>query len=229
MNEINILLCLVVPLYVTIHSMDFLASYARVAGYFYDMNSFGYSLQNSFLAYSRVFNMMLLPLIGYLIDNNLNSSSFFIACISSLYVCGVSSFYIFHKSNKIVNVFSRRISSRVGVENKEITLSYMWFGSVDFKSFLLGVFIYTINGISILLTFYFATRFTDHQVMITQMSGVITAFATFVLTIKLDPMLSLKIEKKDDFPNSHRSILLARITSCFVTSPLIFTVIHLLV
>ncbi|MBW6055142.1 hypothetical protein HTZ85_22075 [Escherichia coli] len=61
--------------------------------------------------------------------------------------------------------------------------------------------------------------------MITQMSGVINAFATLLLTFKIDPALSVAIERRHDFISAFVSIFYARIFVFFCDCASYFIII----
>ncbi|EIJ2847661.1 DUF2837 family protein, partial [Escherichia coli] len=82
------------------------------------------------------------------------------------------------------------------------------------------------HATGIFMTFYFALISPIHKIMITQMSGVINAFATLLLTFKIDPALSVAIERRHDFISAFVSIFYARIFVFFVIAPAIFLLLY---
>ncbi len=206
-----------------IHGIDFFSTYSRVAGFHLNKNSIGYSIQNATAAYTRLFNMAMLPVIGYLIDKNISTINFLFISIASLFLAGTSVLIIYLNSLKSVSFFIRKISNLVGLKNRLEYCSYPKYSIllIDKKIFLMSIIIYTIHGIGVLVTFMLATVFSENKVMITQATGIINATATLILTLKLDPLLSVKIENNDKYLEAHASVMLARVVSFFIFSPLI--------
>lgn len=93
----------------------------------------------------------------------------------------------------------------------------------------MSIVIYTIHSIGVLVTFMLATVFSENKVMITQTTGMINATATLLLTLKLDPLLSVKIENNDQYLEAHASVMLARVVSFFIFSPSILISIYMVV
>ncbi|EGQ9853965.1 DUF2837 family protein [Vibrio cholerae] len=231
MMKIEYLYFIIPILYTCIHSIDLMSTYSRVAGFHINKNSIGYSIQNATAAYTRLFNMAMLPIIGYLIDKGIETYNFLLISIVSFFLSGLSLLIIFFNSKKIVYFFICKISKLVGVERKFGEFYYPSYPSfvINKKIFLMSIVIYTIHSIGVLVTFMLATVFSENKVMITQTTGMINATATLLLTLKLDPLLSVKIENNDQYLEAHASVMLARVVSFFIFSPSILISIYMVV
>lgn len=228
----NVYICMVIPLlYGMIQVIDFSSTYSRVAGYILGKNGLGYSLQNATAAYTRLFNMMLLPIIGYLIDTGVSSEFFYIVCMISFYLSGFLVIGAYFSSNNIIRYYIYRLKKLVGLSGNVDIFSYplFKFSSFDYKIFFMGLFVYSIHSIGVLMAFLLATIFSENKVMITQMTGMINAAATLVLTIKLDPLLSLRLENNDEYINAHHTVLISRLISLFIISPLIMSAFYFMI
>lgn len=222
----SIYVCILIPLlYGMIQLIDFSSTYSRVAGYILGKNGLGYSLQNATAAYTRLFNMMLLPIIGYLIDIGISSKYFYIVCVISFYLSGFLVIVAYLNSNSIIRYYIFRLKKLIGCNENYKDFCYPLFklSKFDFKVFFMGLFVYSIHSIGVLMAFLLATIFSENKVMITQMTGMINAAATLVLTIKLDPLLSLRLENNDEYINAHNTVLISRLISLFIISPLIMS------
>ncbi|HDT0722512.1 TPA: DUF2837 family protein, partial [Proteus mirabilis] len=110
--------------------------------------------------------------------------------------------------------------------NKNYNISELNNYKIDIKYFVISVFIYAIHALGVFVTFYFALISPDNKIMITQTSGIINAFATLLLTFKIDPALSVAIEKRTNFISSFMSIFYARLFVFFFIAPLTFFIIY---
>ncbi|HIF9106921.1 TPA: lipid II flippase family protein [Photobacterium damselae] len=226
----NIIVFIIPVLYALIQAIDFLSTYSRVAGYILGKNGLGYSIQNATAAYTRLFNMMLLPVIGYFIDTGITPKFFYFICIFSFVLSGVLVLISYYNSNTVITYFINRLIKLIGGTGNTIEYNYPSFRLkyFDYKIFMMGLFVYSIHSIGVLMAFLLATIFSENKVMITQMTGMINASATLVLTIKLDPLLSLKLENNEEYINAHNTVLIARLIALFVISPTIMTLGYLL-
>ncbi|TKU01413.1 DUF2837 family protein [Citrobacter sp. wls830] len=222
--------------------IEFISQYSRVAGYFLDRNAIAYSLQNTTFTLTRFFSVLLMPLIGLMVDSNY-TPGIFIACvlisyffvsilgimvfINRMHICA---FYIrfirsYINGGGIIKSFINTIRNKheeLGCDIQEVK-SY----KIDFKYFYISSFVYSIHAIGVFMTFYLALISPTNKIMITQMSGVINAFATLLLTFKIDPALSVAIERRYNFISAFMSIFYARIFVFLFIAPFIFIMLYI--
>ncbi|AUA39896.1 lipid II flippase Amj family protein [Escherichia coli] len=222
--------------------IEFISQYSRVAGYFINRNAIAYSLQNTTFTLTRFFSVLLMPLIGLMVDNAYTPSVFIACVLLSFYFVAILGCGVFFFRKSICNFYIRFITNYVnggGIfhsffkslscnKNKKIKVDISDIDNfiIDFKYFFIACFIYSIHATGIFMTFYFALISPIHKIMITQMSGVINAFATLLLTFKIDPALSVAIERRHDFISAFVSIFYARIFVFFVIAPAIFLLLY---
>ncbi|ELZ9636548.1 lipid II flippase family protein [Proteus mirabilis] len=218
--------------------IEFISQYSRVAGYFIDKNSIAYSLQNTTFTLTRFFSVLLMPLIGFMVDKNYQPSIFLLCVITSFYFVFILGLIVFFCRKKIcffyINFIKKYINGyglitsffRSFKLNKNYNISELNNYKIDIKYFVISVFIYAIHALGVFVTFYFALISPDNKIMITQTSGIINAFATLLLTFKIDPALSVAIEKRTNFISSFMSIFYARLFVFFFIAPLTFFIIY---
>ncbi|MBS3828479.1 lipid II flippase family protein [Proteus mirabilis] len=218
--------------------IEFISQYSRVAGYFIDKNSIAYSLQNTTFTLTRFFSVLLMPLIGFMVDKNYQPSIFLLCVITSFYFVFILGLIVFFCRKKIcffyINFIKKYINGyglitsffRSFKLNKNYNISELNHYKIDIKYFVISVFIYAIHALGVFVTFYFALISPDNKIMITQTSGIINAFATLLLTFKIDPALSVAIEKRTNFISSFMSIFYARLFVFFFIAPLTFFIIY---
>ncbi len=218
--------------------IEFISQYSRVAGYFIDKNAIAYSLQNTTFTLTRFFSVLLMPLIGFMVDKNYQPSTFLLCVIISFYFVFILGSLVFFLRRKIcyfyIGFIEKYISGYGLIKsffksfhlNKSYDISELNHYKIDIKYFFISVFIYAIHALGVFVTFYFALISPDNKIMITQTSGIINAFATLLLTFKIDPALSVAIEKRTNFISSFMSIFYARLFVFFFIAPFIFFIIY---
>lgn len=220
--------------------IEFISQYSRVAGYFIQKNAIAYSIQNTTFTLTRFFSVLLMPLIGLMVDKNYEPKIFLLCVIISFYFVFILGLIVLFYRHKICLFYIRFIEKYVfgnGLiksflhslkSNREKThdISELDNYKIDIKYFFVSVIVYTIHAIGVFITFYFALISPDNKIMITQTSGIINAFATLLLTFKIDPALSVAIEKRYNFISSFMSIFYARLFVFLFIAPLIFIIIY---
>ncbi|VXD07201.1 conserved membrane hypothetical protein [Enterobacterales bacterium 8AC] len=214
--------------------VEFVSQFSRVAGYYLEKNAIGYSLQNATLTLTRFFSVLLMPLVGFMIDAGFSPEKYIICILISYFLVGFLGGCVYIRRLAISNFYIKFINSYIN-NGKMVKSLFTVFRfrkesfekielgsfSINKKYFLISCFVYSIHACGVFLTFYFALISPSHKVMITQMSGVINAFATILLTFKIDPALSVAIEKRSDFISAFMSIFIGRIFVFLVTAPVI--------
>lgn len=218
--------------------IEFISQYSRVAGYFIDKNAIAYSLQNTTFTLTRFFSVLLMPLIGFMVDKDYKPSLFLLCVIISFYFVFFLGLLVFFCREKIcffyISFIEKYVSGYGLIKSffksfnykKNHDISELKNYNIDIKYFFISVFIYAIHALGVFLTFYFALISPDNKIMITQTSGIINAFATLLLTFKIDPALSVAIEKRTNFISAFMSIFYARLFVFLFIAPLIFFTIY---
>ncbi|MBK5074429.1 DUF2837 family protein [Budviciaceae bacterium CWB-B4] len=229
----------VVPfLYGMMLVIEFASQFSRVAGFFIEKNAIGYSLQNATFTCTRFFSVLLMPLIGFMVDSNLSPEHYIICVLISYFFVSFLGVIVYLARYRICLFYIKLINSYIETgsiiksilnvikepkkykyENTVITEMKRF--KIDIRYFSISCFVYCIHAVGVFLTFYFALISPTNKIMITQTSGVINAFATVLLTFKIDPALSVAIERKENFISAFLSIFLGRIFVFLLLAPLI--------
>ncbi|HHQ2324141.1 DUF2837 family protein [Providencia rettgeri] len=242
MNTIIDYWCLfIIPfLYGMMLFIEFISQYSRVAGYFIQKNAIAYSIQNTTFTLTRFFSVLLMPLIGLMVDKNYHPNLFLLCVIISFYFTfflglvvlffreKICLFYIYFIDRYVYGngLIKSLIYSIREKKHQEYNVNELNNYQIDIKYFSISVIIYTIHALGIFITFYFALISPNNKIMITQTSGIINAFATLLLTFKIDPALSVAIEKRYNFISSFMSIFYARLFVFSIVAPFIFFMLY---
>ncbi|WP_199479661.1 lipid II flippase family protein [Vibrio harveyi] len=218
------------------------ALHSKLAGFRKNNLAISFTFYNSTMAVTRLFFMLMMPFLGFLIDNGLDRNYYSVM----VFICLIFSGFL----SIIVLVFRERITFfyECLIDNylRNGRLIYSFFLSFNspyndrferllrWKNihkmfFLYSIFIYSIQSLGILITYYFALLNPDYRVTISQLSATINGVATVLLTMKLEPMLSRSMEKSSDFESKFYSVYYGRVLSYILSSPLIFGLIYFLV
>lgn len=243
LSNTQMILFFSVPLlYSIMLTIEFISAFSRVAGYILAKNAISYTLQNSVMATTRFFSMALLPTLGFLIDKDIDRGLYLSMVLISFFSTGVGSLIVLYFRLEIITFFYSLIENY----SKTSRLVYSFYVSFrsDFKnnsienycnlkevkpefSIIFNTFIiYTVHSLGIFITFYLALLYPDNKVMITQTTGVINAIGTLLLTLKLEPMLSISIEKRSNYKELFFNIFITRVLIFMLISPSFFLMIY---
>lgn len=244
MNMIYISLLIIPLLYSLISFIELFSMHSRASGFFLNKNAIGYSLQNATFTVTRFFYILMMPLVGFVIDQRIGQSSYTLMVISSFLGASLMSMMVILLTNRCVLFYNRVIclycenSSLIKsvimslfergpslYKNKQVVLECKYIKNIDKNFFLLSIVIYTLHASGIFLTFYFALSHHENRVMISQLSGIVNALGTLLLTFKLDPALAIAIENNVNFVQKFASVILARFLVYLFFAPLFFLII----
>lgn len=226
--------------FVFMHTLELIASHARFAGKILGKNATGYSVQNATFTLTRFLNILLMPILGYLIDVGVNVQDYLLMVTTSLFGAGVMGGVVFYFRRNIVCYYINVIklfNSGKGLlssifnafnRNKKIEETFFTY-KIQPRFFILGLLIYTLYSIGVFSSYLAALKYPDYRLSISQMSGVVNALATILLTIKLDPMLSRVFDAPNSDGSEFFSILLGRIFGVLFLSPTLFFIFYLIV
>ncbi|WP_335923203.1 hypothetical protein [Shewanella chilikensis] len=243
LSSVELILFLTIPiLYSLMLTVEFIASFSRVAGYVLQKNAISYTLQNSVMATTRFFSMALLPSIGFLIDHGISKSLYLVIVLSSFLITSFGAFVVFLFRFRIITFFYNLIlnyssSGRLlysvflslkNTESQEDVSKFCRISGIKFhRSITINtLIIYTVHSLGVFLTFFLALMFPSNQVMITQTTGVMNALGTLLLTLKLEPMISISIENRKDYKELFYNVFIVRMVIFLLISPIIFSTIY---
>lgn len=205
---------LIVFLFACIQVVEFSAVLARLAGMASQKNMVGYSIQQSFLVGTRLFQVVMLPLLGLMVDSGVTEGFFrtishlslFIAALFCLMALGlriqivayfISVIETYSQSQNFVKSFLRRQRAR-GIAPQEMPkLPGIFTTPAARKIFSQSSFVYAIYSMGLFLSFYFAILFPEYRASISQSSGIVNSLGAIILTFYIEPRISHSIDKND--------------------------------
>ncbi|SFH70320.1 lipid II flippase family protein [Modicisalibacter xianhensis] len=230
------LLLAVVIIFSFIHLIEVASFFARVAGVKKGNTAFGYALQNSVFMFTRVFTMLLLPLLGYLVDLKI-SEDFYLGMVAlSLLSASFFGYVVITHKERVIAAFQKIITAYE--ENGKLFFKMISFpvhfmrtsGVIKNKPSLYtlknyvrnsffwgGAIIFGIYSISVLMSFYFGLVFYEYRTTISQLSGISNALATVILTFYIEPRMSGIIDNnKESAVDSIECLMYGRVIGTFV-------------
>lgn len=237
------LIVLVIFLFSCIHFIEFLSFYSRIAGIRTDNRLISYSLQQTAFVGTRFFFIFLMPILGFIVDSRIDKNTYLIMVIFSLVFSIVSYLIAYILREKIVYFFISVIEeySQNTSYLKSILKSfcktlyirsitkYKVKGIINKKMVFFSALIFCSYSIAVFLSFYFALVFYEFRSTISQLSGVVNAFATLVLTLYIEPRISRSIDQKSvNAEFDVYSLLLGRFLGVAIISPVIVILVGLI-
>lgn len=216
--------------YIIMCSIELIALHSRFAGYTKKKFAIGYTLYNTTMAFTRMFYMFMMPMLGYLIDKGVDTKHYLMLTIVSLFSVAIIGFFIRIKRSVFVVFYCKVIEHYMSggglikavfrsFESDGLKVHFKNESKIDISLLTLSTFIYSIHSIGIFATYFIALTNPDYRVTITQLSAVVNSIATAMLTIKLEPMLSRSMEADDSFISKFDSVYIGRLIAFSVISP----------
>lgn len=207
---------LLIPvLFGAIHALEFTAILARIAGISTNNNVLGYSIQQAVYVGTRLFSLMLLPVLGFIVDRAVPVHTFQIMVFVSLLAAAVASVLVFAAKKYVVIYFQRVINAYLKSQNfigafvfnrhvspgQSAIFEKLSFGRVfripgAKKILFQSSVVYAIYGTGMFLAFYFALLTPEYRASISQLSGIINGFGAVLLTFFVEPRISRGIDSK---------------------------------
>lgn len=199
--------------FASIQGFELVALLGRIAGIESRSYMLGYSIQQSIYVCTRFFVLLLLPALGYMIDHGIAPHSFRLLIHLSLGLAGIVSLLILFSIRPLVSYFSKVISSfrtRPSLiraflfaffakskleedEHEYLNIFRAQYEGVVSLLFLSSI-VYWVYSLGSFLTFYVALFFPDHRATLTQLSGIVNALGTVLLTFVVEPKVSRSID-----------------------------------
>ena len=182
---------------------------SRVAGRVLKRVALGTTLQHSIFTASRIFLVIFLPALGYIVESGINLQNYLIIVIVSFSLSFISSIYLLIKLN-IFQIFFQNIF-RLYAEN---TIPFSFFKAlilknqdtklrlcnsfsmdkIIWKKALVSCFAYLFLISSYFLAFTLAIVYPENRLTLSQFTGFFHIFGAIVMAFYLDPMLSRSID-----------------------------------
>lgn len=203
-----------------IHFIEFISIISRYAGVNSGNKALAFSMQRAVTMLTRLFTMLMLPALGFLIDSNINkevyiymvSASFFCATILCLLVLFLFKSWqvtfeeiieLYKRKNKLAlqlfklpYLFVRNvINNSLPISNSIVSEKI---DNTSYKIFFYSIVIYFIYSSSVFISFYLALSFPEHKTMLSHLSGISNMFAAVLLTFIIEPKIAVRIDNRPE-------------------------------
>lgn len=241
--SIFLVMLIVVIVFSAVHILEILSFFSRAAGARSDSKTFGYALQRSVAMFTRVFTMALLPALGWLVDSNISRSLYLQMVSLALLGASAGGVLVFYCRERIIGAFIMLIKNYHTNGNLLLLLfKYPLFlvyhksnertNCLTLNSFLrneffwAGSFVFYVYAISVLMSFYAGLVFYEYRATLSQLSGLSNALATLILTLYIEPKISVLIDRETETADYELQALMAgRIFGVLVYSQLTLLII----
>jgi len=229
----------IIPLlFAAIHFIEMSAMMARISGVSSKQGLLAYSIQQSIYIFTRVFMLVLLPLLGILVDSQIDNDLMKNTIIASMVGASITTILVFASWRRITSYYSSVIdnyainrnliksfisgnasnktiefpSPRRLFEKKELSVKMVIYSSIVYAIYTTGIFV----------AFFSAHQFPEYRTTISHMSGMLNAIAAFLLTFFIEPRISYAIDKAEaNAPSLVWSLLVGRLIGVSIFSHLI--------
>lgn len=225
------LACIVVFSFSIIHGIEVTSFLSRLTGVVVGKKSLAYSLQNAVFMLTRFFIMALMPILGLIVDVGVEKKSYLIMVFSALLGASILSILVIALRGKVISAFKSIIED--SIKGKSLIVSLIKFPIYFFsnnkvvvklpdfntilknKIFWFSAIVFCIYSVSTFIVFYVGLIFPDYRTSISQLSGIMNAFATVLLTFWIEPKISLEIDKENNVKKSSEMIIILLIGRIF--------------
>lgn len=234
-------------LYGFIHFLEFLSFLSRVAGIITKAKITSYTLQQATFVGTRFLFVAMMPLIGIIVDMKIDKSHYLLMVHAALlvasllyliviglshriiiYFCGV--IHSFQGNGSLVTSFFRpRLKDSLLQIDSDINIFSILRNAENKKLFMGAAVVFCCYSIGVFMSFYAALSFYEYRSSISQMSGVVNALATVLLTFYIEPKISLAIDgNNDNAKEKIYALLLGRFFGVAVISQILVMVLWLI-
>lgn len=237
----------IILLFGVIHFLEYASFLTRIAGIETGSKVTSYTLQQSVFVITRFFFVAMMPLIGFIVDKKVSHVSYLMMISSSLLVATLSYVLVYILCNRIITFYIKVINNYKKNSNliKSLIQSLYYkekiyiFDWKEFKEYyvssnegrkliLTSSVVFSCYSIGVFFSFYLALIFFDYRSAIGQMSGMINAMATLLLTFYIEPKISVAIDNNDKYAKAKViSILLGRFIGVSVVSQILVFLVFL--
>lgn len=232
----------IVALFSAIHLIEYSSYLSRIAGIRNNSATTGYTFQQMAFVATRFFFVLLMPLLGLVVDKKVSNQSYIIMLYSSIFGATLAYLCVTVIRNKIIDIFQIAISAFIKEANllKAITASIRQapkhtnkrnhVNKLELKQTFsnrralriiqASAIVFGCYSVAAFLAFYVALQFYDLRSTIGQMSGVVNALATLLLTFYIEPKISRSIDQQDpDAETLVKSLMIGRLIGVGILAP----------
>lgn len=219
-----LVLVVVIVCFTFIHFFEYSAMLSRVAcGQ--ETRSIAIAVQNGVFVLTRFFNLLMMPVLGFVVDKGVSAGSYLVmvhfclfgaAMAYGLVLLRLPRFLRFYEAvingvqrgQGLFSAFAGSFSAPGAGRNFDIMrVRFNW------RIVGLAAVIYGIYSLSVLLSFFAALLFHDYRATISQLSGVTNGFATILLSFVVEPMISREMDSNIE---SAEAVLLSSLLGRFL-------------
>lgn len=200
----------------------------------------GYSIQQAVYVGTRLFLVMLLPMLGLVVDTRIAVSSYQIMAVSALAGAAALSLLVYLLQGRVVGYYQNVISNyqRTGnfarsfIARSSIAASVRTSVTAQFQLVRVNpearrivyqsAIVFAIYGTGVFISFYAALSNFEYRASISQLSGIINSIGTVLLTFFIEPRISRGIDA--DRPDAEilvHALLLGRLFGVAFVSQLL--------
>ncbi len=209
---------LVVFCFGVIHFLEFSSFLSRIAGIITNSKVTSYTVQQSTFVITRFFFVAMMPLIGLIVDLKVSRGDYILMIHASILFAALSYVLVLLNGNTIIRYFCNVITnyksngtlmkSLLSLESYEKksgdyletlkkTIYYIKTDKEGAKLLLGSAFVFCCYSLGVFISFYIALNFYDYRSSIGQLSGLVNAFATVLLTFYIEPKISIAIDNDE--------------------------------
>lgn len=194
-----------------IHVLEFSAITARLAGIKSKSHMLGYTIQQAVYVATRLFIVCLLPMLGFVVDSQVDSSEFQTMAYLALIGAATLSFCAFASQGRLVayyigvlgrytkgGSFARAFFGTTPKAGSQISRLKIVCSVFSFREgrliMLQSAIVFSIYATGIFISFYAALQYFEYRASISQLSGIINSAGTVLLTFFIEPKISRGID-----------------------------------
>ena len=233
--------------YIIFQTIETISFGSRVAGKVVSRRALGTTLQQTIFTGSRLFLVLLLPTLAYLVEQKISIEAYTTVVIISLFSTSLIGFLVllelnyfqkffqkvfsFYEAQYMPSAILRAIFGKKNVDpNSLLSIPNFSLKYIALKKTIVSFVAYTFLTTGFFITFMLALIFFDYRLTISQFAVVFHGFGAILVGFYLDPMLSRSIDEtaeNEAWLINVYSILFGRVLSYFVSS-VVFTIIFII-
>ncbi|MCF5901564.1 lipid II flippase family protein [Aeromonas veronii] len=210
-------------IYGLIHFLEYSSFLSRVAGIATGKRVVSYTLQQSVFVLTRFGFVAMMPMIGFVVDYQVTNSQYLfmvhlslliatlLCCVSYLsrgviiaYFVNVIERYSVHGS-LIKSICERPLIKKGGKYSSSDVYVYLKNSREAKRILVTSSVVFGTYAIGVYASFFAALNLYEYRSSIGQLSGLVNAFATVLLTFYIEPKISISIDKNDG--NAENNVL----------------------
>ncbi|MFY3137533.1 lipid II flippase family protein [Achromobacter xylosoxidans] len=219
---------LVIASYASIHLLEYLSYYARVAGRVAGKPVTGYAIQNATTTVTRFFYLALMPLLGFMVDRQVPISLYIKMGLGALICAALLSLAARAMRHVWIRMLANFVLRRAGqptMSAAEIRAQLEAPTRLQLRKIVvLAAAVFLCYSLGVLLSYFFALVFHDYRSTISQLSGIINGAATVLLTFVLEPRVARIVDDHAtaDVYQAIQAMLAGRLIAVGLIAPVLF-------